>query len=188
MWEEAAEGAQREKIQILIFNWLDSTEVSWDADGGKTVIFLGFFALLYIYFSTGYWTFSLGCIRLIPLDLFVTYKIGQKCVIHTYTYILQSYFEEEKYPKGNIKPLISGTADINAPCVSLVEHTLCLDQEYGWLFQPLYTCTWTNPRVNYSGQTCGWSESTLVLTNGSPRNITPMNRVDQSQGWKSARR
>ena len=37
----------------------------------------------------------------------------------------------EKYPNGNMKPLKSGTADINAPCLSPVEHTLCLDQEYG---------------------------------------------------------
>ena len=71
-------------------------------------------------------------------------------------------------------------------CVWLVEHTLCLDQEYGWLFQPLYTCTRTNSRVNYSGQTCGWSESTLILTNESPSRITRLNRVDQSQGSKSA--
>ena len=75
--------------------------------------------------------------------------------------------KSEKYRKQNIKLLISGTADSNASCVYLVEHSLCLDQEYGWLFQPLYICTETNMRVNYSGQTCGWSEGTLILTNGT---------------------
>ena len=33
------------------------------------------------------------------------------------------------------------------------------------LFQPLYTCTWTNLRVTYSGQTHRWSESIIILTN-----------------------
>jgi hypothetical protein len=32
-----------------------------------------------------------------------------------------------------------------------------------WLFQPLYTLTWTNLQVTYSEQTRGWSESTLIL-------------------------
>ena len=58
------------KSQILIFNWLDFTEASRDADRGETVIFL-FFAV-----------FSLGSIGLIPLNIFKTYNIGHKCVIH----------------------------------------------------------------------------------------------------------
>ena len=43
----------------------------------------------------------------------------------------------------------------------LLEHTLCLEQLYSCLIQPLYTYTQTNLRVTYSGQTRGWSESTL---------------------------
>ena len=54
----------------------------------------------------------------------------------------------------------------------LVEHTLCLEQLYGCLFQPLYACTWTNLRLTYSGQTCGWSENNLILTNESQSMIT----------------
>jgi hypothetical protein len=41
----------------------------------------------------------------------------------------------------------------------LVEHTLCLEQLQGCLFQPLYTSPRTNLRVTYSGQTRGWSET-----------------------------
>ena len=55
------------------------------------------------------------------------------------------------------------------------------------LFQPLYTCTWTNMRVTYSGQTRGWSESTLILTNDSTIAKTRLICVDQSQGLKSAK-
>ena len=59
----------------------------------------------------------------------------------------------------------------------LLSNVLCL-----WLQGlTLYTCTRTNPRVTYSGQTCGWSENTLILTNESTGNITCMNRFDQSQ-------
>ena len=67
----------------------------------------------------------------------------------------------------------------------LVEHTLCLEQLLGCLFQPLYTCSQTNLRVIYSGQTRGWSESTLILTNERRANLI---RVDQSQASKSAKR
>ena len=59
----------------------------------------------------------------------------------------------------------------------LLSNVLCL-----WLQGlTLYTCTRTNPRVTYSWKTCGWSENTLILTNESTGNITPMNRFDQSQ-------
>ena len=70
----------------------------------------------------------------------------------------------------------------------LVGHTLCLEQLHNCLFQPLYTCARTNLRVTYSGQTCGRSESTLILTNDSMVAITRLICVDQSQGLKSARR
>ena len=43
----------------------------------------------------------------------------------------------------------------------LTEHTLCLEQFYGSLFQPLYTSTWTNLYVSYSGQSSRWSESAI---------------------------
>jgi hypothetical protein len=45
-------------------------------------------------------------------------------------------------------------------------------------------CTQTNLRVTYSGQTGGWSESTLILTNQSQSKITRLIRVDQSQASK----
>jgi hypothetical protein len=38
--------------------------------------------------------------------------------------------------------------------------------------------------VTYSGQTGGWSESTLILTNQSQSKITRLIRVDQSQASK----
>jgi hypothetical protein len=38
----------------------------------------------------------------------------------------------------------------------------------GFLFQPLYNFTQTHLWVTYSGQTRGWSESTLILTNVRP--------------------
>ena len=63
----------------------------------------------------------------------------------------------------------------------LREHTLCLEQSYRCLFQPLYTCTQTNLRMSYSGQIWGWSEITFILTNEGPRNLTRLIRVDQSQ-------
>jgi hypothetical protein len=90
----------------------------------------------------------------------------------------------------------------------ILEHTLCLQQLCSFLaqysvivnnlgahtmlgtvtilyrftlFQPLYTCTWTNLRVTYSGQIRGWSESTLILTNESQPNITRLIRVDEAQ-------
>jgi hypothetical protein len=69
----------------------------------------------------------------------------------------------------------------------LVEHTLCLEQLHSCLIKPLYICTWTNLRVTYSGQSRGWSESTLILTNHSRANITRLICVDQSQGLKSAK-
>ena len=68
-----------------------------------------------------------------------------------------------------------------------MEHTLCLEQLHNCLFQPLYTCTQTNLRMTYSGQTRGWSESILILTNESWANITRLICVDQSQGLKSAK-
>ena len=37
----------------------------------------------------------------------------------------------------------------------LIKHTLCFEQLYGCLFQPLYTCTWTNLSVTYSRQSSG---------------------------------
>ena len=52
-----------------------------------------------------------------------------------------------------------------------MEHTLCLEQLYDCLFQPLYTCTRTNLRVTYFGQTGGWSESSLIMTNESQNKI-----------------
>jgi hypothetical protein len=66
----------------------------------------------------------------------------------------------------------------------LVEHTLCLEQIYNCLLQPLYTCTWTNLWVTFSGQTRGWSESTLILANESPSRITRLIHVKQSQASK----
>jgi hypothetical protein len=45
-------------------------------------------------------------------------------------------------------------------------------------------CTQTNLRVTYSGQTGGWSESTLILNNESQSKITRLIRVDQSQASK----
>ena len=59
-----------------------------------------------------------------------------------------------------------------------------MEQLYGCLFQPLYACTWTNLRVTYSGQTRGWSENTLILTNESLSKITRLIRVNQSQASK----
>ena len=43
----------------------------------------------------------------------------------------------------------------------LWEHTLCLEQLYSYLFQPLYTCTQTNLQLTYSGQIHGWSKSKI---------------------------
>ena len=65
--------------------------------------------------------------------------------------------------------------------LSLLEHTLCLVQLCSCLVQPLYTCTRTNLRVSYSGQICGWSEITFILTNEGPSNITRLICIDQSQ-------
>ena len=45
-------------------------------------------------------------------------------------------------------------------------------------------CTQTNLWLTYSGQTGGWSESTLILTNQSQSKITRLIRVDQSQASK----
>ena len=69
----------------------------------------------------------------------------------------------------------------------LLEHTLCLEQLYSCLIQPLYNCTQTNLRMTYTGQIGGWSESTLILTNEGRVNITRLIHVDQSQGSKSAK-
>jgi hypothetical protein len=54
------------------------------------------------------------------------------------------------------------------------------------LFIPasVYICTRTNLRVTYFGQTGGWSESTLILTNESQSKITILICVDQSQASK----
>ena len=41
--------------------------------------------------------------------------------------------------------------------------------------------------MTYSGQTCGWSKSTLILTNDNTIAITRLICVDQSQGLKSAK-
>jgi hypothetical protein len=53
------------------------------------------------------------------------------------------------------------------------------------LFIPasVYTCTRTNLRVTYFGQSGGWSESTLILTNESQSKIAIL-CVDQSQASK----
>jgi hypothetical protein len=40
--------------------------------------------------------------------------------------------------------------------LGLEEQTLCLEQLYSYLFQPLYTCTRTNLQVTYSGQIRRW--------------------------------
>ena len=53
---------------------------------------------------------------------------------------------------------------------------------YTAVYSSLCVCTKTNLRVTYSGQTGGWSESTLILTNQSQ--ITILIRVDQSQALK----
>ena len=50
MGEEAAKGAQMEKITI--FDWVYSTDASWDADLGKTIIFL-YLLVFHVYFITG---------------------------------------------------------------------------------------------------------------------------------------
>ena len=65
-----------------------------------------------------------------------------------------------------------------------MEHTLCLEQLYSCLFQPLCSCTSTNMWLIYSQQTCRWSES----TQWEPSNRTRLIRVDQWQGSKSAKR
>ena len=49
-----------------------------------------------------------------------------------------------------------------------------MEPSYDCLFQPLYTCTWTNLQVTYSEETCEWSESTLTLTNERTSKITRM--------------
>jgi hypothetical protein len=57
------------------------------------------------------------------------------------------------------------------------------------LFIPAYVhLCMDNLLVTYSGQTRGWSESTLILNNDSRIAITSLICVDQSQGLKSAKR
>ena len=91
-------------------------------------------------------------------------------------------------PEGDFVQLYIGWSLTLVFLSRLVEHTLCLEQLHGCLIQPLYICTRTNLRVTYSGQSRGWSESTLILTNDSTIARTRLICVDQSQGWKSAKR
>ena len=107
------------------------------------------------------------------------------CLDHLYTCLLQPLYT---CSWTNLKMTLYIGWSLTLVFLSrLVEHTLCLEQLHGCLIQPLYICTQTNLRVNYSGQSRGWSESTLILTNDSPANITRLIRVDQSQGLKSAK-
>ena len=81
--EETAKAPKGKTSQILIFNWLYSTEAFWDVNMGKQLFFCFCYFFMFILLQTSE-LFSLGSIGLSPLKLFTPHNMDYECIIHIY--------------------------------------------------------------------------------------------------------